>query len=140
MPTKAAPKLKTFARRLVSHQAQDAQGAGKNASGSFQVCEALRRPLGTVLGAAGYQALLTRALALAGEEVSWLRKASFNPNGSLEVSNEMRNQMNAEDSGLAEVVLVARLLELLITFIGPVLTLGLIQDVWPKAVRNDMDI
>lgn len=138
MPDSATPILQELAKRLLADEL-----AGKRASAdksaAFRVCEKLRQPLGQLLGNSGFRALFSRALALAGEDVPWLRALHIKADGSLEGLGELEAEL--DDNGIArgEIVLLARLLELLITFIGPALTLRFIQDAWPKASFDDLD-
>jgi hypothetical protein len=89
---------------------------------------------------AGFRALFSRALALANEEVPWLRALHIKADGSLEGLDELEANLDENEIVEGEVVLVARLLELLITFIGPALTVRIIQDAWPRANFDDLDI
>jgi len=135
MPNRTTPKLKEFARGLLAYEAAAGQrGAPRS---PFRVCEKLRQPLGKVLGVAGFRALFSRALALASGEVSWLQGLHIKADGSLEGLQELEAKLEKDEIALGEVVLVARLMELLVTFIGPALTLRLIHDAWPKASFGD---
>ena len=73
---------------------------------------------------------------MAGAEIHWLRGLKINADGSLE---NLEEKMDARAFSEGEVILAARLLGLLITFIGPALTLRLVQDVWPKATLDDLN-
>ena len=88
-------------------------------------------------GIGGFRSLLARALALAGSEVSWLRALHVKGDGSLEGLEKDEAKLDSREVAEGEVVLVSQLLGLLVTFIGPALTLGLLRDIWPK--MNDLD-
>lgn len=132
MSKSIAPKLHQFARRLVAHEAASRRPAKGKGSRTFFVCEKLRGPLGQLTGRGGFRSVLSRALALAGEEVPWLRGLHVRADGSLEDLDELEVNLGPEEIALGEVILVARLLGLLVTFIGPTLTLELLQHIWPK--------
>jgi hypothetical protein len=140
MPNGAPPTLKELAKRLLADEARADKQRGANQSAAFRVCEKLRHPLGKLLGMAGFRALFSRALALANEEVPWLRALHIKADGSLEGLDELEANLDENEIVEGEVVLVARLLELLITFIGPALTVRIIQDAWPRANFDDLDI
>jgi hypothetical protein len=140
MPRSAKPKLKEFARRLLEYEAAAGQRASADGSTACQVCETLRQPLSKVLGTAGFSTLFSRALTLAKDDVAWLRLTHIDADGSLNGLAEVAVKLDADEIASGEVVLVARLLELLVTFIGPALTLELIQDVWPKASFGGGDL
>ena len=119
-----------FARRLIAYEAESSKsGEGKD-SRAFGVCEKLRSPLSRMTGVACFRSLLSRALALAGGEAPWLRALHIKADGTLEGLEELEIAEEKIVSG--EVVLVARFIGLLVTFIGPTMTLELLQDVWPK--------
>ncbi|MDO8539552.1 MAG: hypothetical protein Q7S40_03865 [Opitutaceae bacterium] len=102
--------------------------------------EKLRLPLSGLMGNGGFQALLSRALALAGTEVPWLRAVHVKANGSLEGWAELRSEVTAEELFGGRVELLAQLLGLLVAFIGAGLTLRLLGEVWPKLSLDDLDL
>src|ERR1043166_7359050 len=138
LPNSATPKLKEFAGRLLAIEASSGNpGDAKNPT-VFRVCEKLRGPLGKLTGVRGFRSLLSRALALAGVEVPWLRGMHIRADGCLEGLAELEGELDRSAIGMGEVVLVAHLLELLVTFIGPALTLGLLREIWPKLENLDL--
>ena len=135
----ATPNLKELAQRLVTHEGcADKAAAGKKCPPSFRVCEKLHGPLSRLTGIGGFRSLLARALALAGSEVSWLRALHVKGDGSLEGLEETQTEFDPRMIAEGEVALVARLLGLLVTFIGPALTQQLLRDIWPKL--DDLNI
>ena len=86
------------------------------------------------MGAAGFRALLSRALVLANAEVRWLRELHVREDGSFEGLNELEAQATPEEIADGGIVLLARLLGLLVTFIGEDLTLQLLSNV------NDLEL
>jgi hypothetical protein len=83
------------------------------------------------MGSGGYRSLLSRSLALAGEEVPWLRGVQVKPDGSLEGLSTLEADLGEKDIAAGETVLVAHLLGLLVTFVGPRLTQGILREIWP---------
>jgi hypothetical protein len=131
------PKLKKIARRLLAHDEALGKPAGTKDSESFHVCEKLREPLSRLTGVGGFRSLLSRALALAGAEVPWLRALHIKADGSLEGLGQLETKLDSREVAGGEVALVSQLLGLLITFIGPALTLQLLHDIWPE--MNDLE-
>lgn len=139
MPSPDTSKLKEIARRLRAFEASAAgAGAAKNPT-AFRVCDRLGSPLGKVLGTDGFRALLSRALTLSAAQVPWLGGLHVNSDGTVEGSetNEPKTKRDAAALAEAEIAVVAELLGLLVTFIGPALTLRLLRDIWPKL--DDLD-
>jgi len=139
MPNSATPKLKAFARRLMAYEAAAAKPAGAHNSAAFRVCEKLRQPLTRLAGVAGFRSLLSRALALTNDEARWMKAVHVKADGSLEGLDEAQAQLSETEIAEGEVVLIAQLIVLLVTFIGEELTLGLVQDSWPDASFDDMN-
>lgn len=134
MPDSATSKLKEFARRVLVNEAAAGTRADGTASAVYLVCERLRGQLGKLIGIAGFRSLLSRALALAGAEVPWLRALHIKADGSLEGVDGLDRKLGSRTVAEGEVALVSQLVGLLITFIGPALTLRMLHDIWP-----DMD-
>lgn len=91
--------------------------------------EKLSPHFGALMGAAGFCALLSRALVLANAEVAWLRGLHVKADGSFEGLNELEAQANPEEVSNAGTVLLAQLLGLLVKLIGEDLTLQLLSNV-----------
>jgi hypothetical protein len=129
--SRAPESLRILAQRLIVYEAEEDRYAA-TAPVVFMVCEKLRPHLATLMGKAGYRALLARALAQASAEVIWLRAVHIKADGSLEGLNELVTQVDPKEFMEGRVVLLARLLGLLVAFIGEHLTLQMVQDVWPR--------
>ncbi len=132
MPDIAPPEMKELARRLLARETPSRKRSEAGETTAFPVCEKFRRPLSSFTGVAGFRSLLSRALALAGEEVHWLRALHIKADGSLEGLDELEAELDAREVAEGEVVLVGHLLELLVTFIGSTFTLQLLRDIWPN--------
>jgi hypothetical protein len=122
-----------LARKLISEESRSTETANSGGRPAFRVCEKLRRPLSTLAGAAGFRSLAARALTLAKAEDSWLEGVTVNPDGSFEFTGGIVAQLETSKAAKAGAAVVARLLGLLITFIGEALTIRLMHDVWPNA-------
>ncbi|MBR7621462.1 hypothetical protein JKL49_18870 [Phenylobacterium sp. 20VBR1] len=99
-----------------------------NPTAAFVVIEKLGPQFGALMGAAGFRALLSRALVLATAEVAWLSDLKVKVDGLIEGLNELKAQANPEEIADGGIVLLARLLGLLVTLIGEDLTLHLLDN------------
>jgi hypothetical protein len=134
------PKLRDFSRRLIAYEAKESKSAGTNPPAVFPVPEKLRPHLATLMGTFGFRSLLSRALALAGAEVSWLRAVQVNADGSLPGLDKLAAPVAPPDLFEGQVVLLAQLLGLLVAFIGENLTLRLLHEAWPNLPRGKNDL
>ena len=132
-------RMQDFAQGLVAHEAKGNKSSGTKAPLVFgAVVDKLRRPLIILAGTQVFRSLLSRALALAIDEVRWFRAVQIKADGSLECPPEMA-QLDQKEIAHAEAVLITQLLGLLLTFIGAALTLRLLQDVWPGSPVNNFN-
>ncbi len=99
---------------------------------AVRVCERLRRLLTKILGSNGYLTLLRRALTLAKAQSPALSVVEVKADGTLEHADDL------DRSG--EVALVSHMLDLLVTFVGAAVTLRILQDAWPDAVIESLDL
>jgi hypothetical protein len=136
---RATPQMQNLARRLVTDEARGNKPSATKTLADFNVSKKLRRNLATLMGNAGFCALLSRALALAKAEVSWLGAVHVKADGTLEGMEESSAQLDPDELFEGRVVLLAQLLGLLMAFIGESLTLRLVREVWPKALLDDLD-
>ncbi|MGZ5518717.1 MAG: hypothetical protein ACXWJX_13565 [Limisphaerales bacterium] len=91
------------------------------------------------MGSAGYRALVSRALMLAADEVKWLSRVRVGSTGTLEGLEEVTGQLPTGETARGRVTQLARLLELLVSFIGPALTVRLLQDLYPRLNESDFN-
>ena len=136
----AKPQMRSLAKRLMTLEAGGRNPSGTKASAEFSIPDKLRPSLATLMGSAGFHALLLRALALAGTEVPWLHAVRVNGDGTLKGLEELHAQLDPDEYLEGRVVLLAQLLGLLAAFIGENLTLRLVRDVWPKLSVSDLNL
>lgn len=132
MSVRVTPIPTDFARRLLAYEQASGEVSATKDSAAFRVCEALRGPLGKLIGVDGYRSLLSRAQVLAGAQVPWVLALQIKDDGWLEGLDALEVKLDLRAIAEGEVVLVGQLLALLVIFIGPALTLGLLHDIWPK--------
>jgi hypothetical protein len=131
------PLMRDIAERLLECEADEIKSYGTKTLPATPVCEKLRAPLAALMGRSGFRALLSRALAQAGQDVPSLRAVRVNAEGALARSNEAAAPVSAAKEVLGSIALVAQLLELLVAFIGENLTLRLLRDIWPNLPLNE---
>jgi hypothetical protein len=132
--TRTTPQLRHVADGLLTierDEADEADEADAQGAAAARVCVRLQAALAKLLGAAGFSALMSRALTLAQAEARDLRRVQLKEDGSLD------GLVGVQQRG--EVVLVAHILGLLITFVGAALTTRILQDVWPTAAIEELD-
>ena len=130
--------MRLIAGRLIAYEASQNESSETNVTAVFRVCDRLRRALGKLAGVAGFRSLLLRALTLAKAEVAWLEALQLKADGSLEYPEQKAERAQAE-MVQGEIVLVAQLLGLLVTFIGESLTWSLLQEVWPGLPMKEFE-
>ena len=129
--------MRGFAERLIIHETREHSADAKSIS-TFIVFEKMRPHLATLMGNAGFHALLLRSLSLASAESSWLRAVHVNANGSLEGPDQAASQFGHEEIADGRLVLLSHLLGLLVAFIGESLTLRLVHEVWPELPADEL--
>ncbi len=139
--SKASPEIQDLARRLLAFEAARDNSSDARVDVAAQVIEELRLRLIRLAGVDGFRSLLSRALTLAKAEVPTLKMVQVRADGSLEALDGIgQNNEASGAAGQAGIVLVAHLLELLVTFIGAPLTLGLVRDIWPDASMDGANL
>ena len=125
-----APPQKTrdLARSLVASEADAATTALHTGPATVRVYERLRRQLGAPVGVDGFQAIASRALALARLESPRLSAVEVTANGGLRGLSEVESQTEADEVGETGIILIAQLLGQFLTFLGEATTLRLIED------------
>ncbi|MBA3395219.1 MAG: hypothetical protein H0T89_21405 [Deltaproteobacteria bacterium] len=122
--------LRVVAERLLHYEAV----VENPETAAFRVSEKLRHlVLSTLLGGAGFRALLARALHLAKGRAPELSAVEVKTDGSLAGLSKVLRHSRSTPMANGEVMLITELLVLLDTYIGEALMLRLVQDVWPKA-------
>jgi len=138
------PKMRDLAECLLTYEAIAGNAPEPTESATLRVYDKLRQSLGTFAGSAGFQVLASRALVLARSEAPSLSTAQVTADGTLQGLNERDPQIEMDkdraaenQAGEGEVILIARILGLLLTFLGEALTLSLLRDAWPGAAFDD---
>ena len=131
-------KTRDLARSLVACEAAAGTTSLQTQPASVRVYERLRRQLGAPVGVDGFQALASRALALAKSESPRLSAVQVTANGDLHGLGEVESQPDTDENGEAGIILIAQLLGLFLIFLGEATTLRLIEDLRLQAeVRTE---
>jgi len=97
-----------------------------------------RQEYAALLGQAGFQALLARALTLATAEFPWLAAGGVaERDGSLKGLRAAAEGRELAQAGAGFVAVLGHILGLLVVFIGGDLTGRLVRQVWPEADLGD---
>jgi hypothetical protein len=121
-------RTRDLARSLVDSETDATTTALQTEPATARVYERLRRQLSAPVGADGFQALASRALALAKSEVPRLNAVKLSANGRLLGLGGVESLADADEDGEAGIILIAQLLGLFLTFLGEATTLRLIED------------
>ena len=141
---KIHPKTREMARRLLEYEAMAAKSSESAECVTLRVYEKLRRSLVPFAGIAAFESLASRALALAMPESPSLGSAQITADGSIRSFGEYRPQIDNDKNRTGHdqadergVILIARLLGLLLVFLGEALTLSLLRVQWPSDVFDE---
>jgi len=121
-------KTRDLARSLVACEAEASTTSLQTEPATVRVYEKLRRQLGAPVGVDGFQALASRALALAKSQSPRLSAVQVTANGGLRGLGEVESQSDPDEDSEAGIILIAQLLGLFLTFLGEATTLRLIED------------
>ncbi len=121
-------KTRNLARSLVIGEADARTTSAHSEPATVRVYEKLRRQLSAPVGPDGFQALASRALALAKSQSPRLSAVQVTANGGLRGLGEVESQTDADGDGEGGIILIAQLLGLFLTFLGEATTLRLIED------------
>jgi hypothetical protein len=125
-------ETRNLARRLLDYETAAVPTSLPAESAALRVYEKLRRSLSALVGVAGCRSLFSRALTLARAEAPALNSVQLAADGTLQGFVESYPQ-DAHKVGEGEVLLVAQLLGLLLTFMGEAITMRLITpDILPR--------
>ena len=138
------PKTRDLARRLLSYEARVAESTE---SATLLVYEKLRQSLGAFAGVTAFESLAFRALSQAKSEAPDLWAVQVAADGSLQGLGRLETQIDNDKNvaGYEEVdergvILIARLLGLLLVFLGEALTLSMLRVMWPSTAFDDRNL
>lgn len=137
--TKDAPGMRDLAHRLLTCKAGEDEISLQVETPAVRVYEKLRATLVEFVGVAGFQSLAFRALILARQECPVLNKVRIAADGTVQGLSEIEraHEFDNDAPGDGGLILIARLLGLLRTFLGEALTFSLLRNAWPGEAFDD---
>jgi hypothetical protein len=135
--------MRALAECLLACEAMPAEFSESMNYATLRVYEKLRQSLSTFAGVAAFESLAFRALVQARSEDPGLWAVQVAPDGSLQglgwsksqtdIDKDLASEFPANEGGI---ILIARLLGLLVIFLGESLTLSLLRAKWPEAAPD----
>jgi hypothetical protein len=125
----ASPPVLEIAKQIVAAEIAKSK---LDAPVPFRTIEMLSQRLLVPIGPSSLQSLLVRSLARSTAEVPWLGALRVGTGGTVEGLSEARATYSAKDMFEGECVVLCHFLQLLVSFIGPSLTLRFFRDTWPQ--------
>ena len=124
--------MKELAKRLIAYEDASDSASNPESIASLRVVEKLRISMTHFAGADGFTALMRRAIALSHAENPGAEVITLGKDGSIASKGELWEETCS--------VLVAQLLDLMVTFIGEPLTLTLLNAIWPvETIENKLN-
>ena len=138
--SRATPQMRYLAQQILTYEGGANPASLASNTLHFNGVKKLSPYFVALLGAFSFRLILERALAAASEEVPWLSQISINDDDMLQGFDGPGVPIVAETVLAGWTVLLACLLELLITFTGETMTLRMLRDVWPQVSKNDLNL
>jgi len=131
--------MRDLAHRLFAYEVVAGKTSEPVEFATLRVYEKLRQSLSAFAGVAAFESLAFRALTQAKSEVPSLWAVQVAEDGSLQGLGEFESQVDIDMdlTGEGGIVLIARLLGLLLIFLGEALTLSLLRNAWPGEAFDD---
>ena len=132
-PSDVFPAQRQVALWVLRQESNDADGADSMQAALERSCQKLCVRLAKLVTATGSQALLARAIRLAAADAPFVGglRAGVVPAACLEGVHDATRGVPPELAQTGLVAVIAHLLGLLVTFVGPDLTARIVGEVWP---------
>lgn len=139
-------EMRDLARHLLACEAVADKTSEPAESALLRVYEKLHLSLGAFAGVDGFQSLAFRALTQAKSEAPSLWAVQLKADGTVQGLGEFKPQemkfepqlgSDKDQASEGGVIFIARLLGLLLMFLGEATTLSLLRDAWPGATFDD---
>jgi hypothetical protein len=131
------PRIRRIAARLVAHEAKRGKSSNLARQGELPALAKLRPHLVILMSNGGFHALLLRARTLAAAEAPWLSRLRINQDCAIAGFGALTGKLGPKAIAAGKAILLGQLLSLLEAFIGEILTLQLVNEIWPKLPRNE---
>jgi hypothetical protein len=126
-------------RRILVREAGTGADASAIAAAARRLCERFAHQLAPLLGDAGVTAIYARSLHLALQQLAGLApvQVSKRDNGPFTLAQHFLEHQEPAVAAEAAVALLTTVTELLASFIGDRLTVGLLRQAWPHDFADD---
>jgi len=138
------PAMRDLAHRLFAYEVVAGKTSEPVEFATLRIYEKLRQSLSAFAGVVAFESLAFRALTQAKSEAPSLWAVQVAEGGSLQGLGEFEPQIDMDKdlsgefpAGDGGIVLIARLLGLLLIFLGEALTLSLLRNEWPGEAFDD---
>ncbi len=140
----ATPRLRRAITWLLAHEVGRGDRASSEdmAAASGRLLDRLSQRLSDVIGRAGVEALVLRAVKLRKADFPFLDERMFAREQSDSSGDFLRARLQTQESDVireASVTLLATTAGLLATLIGERLAWSLLRDVWPETLRSETE-
>ena len=132
----ATPRMRNFAKYLIVHEGATDDSPLTENQATLGVVEKLRPQLEELMGNTGFRALVMHSMARAKDEIPWLGEPQMNPGGSFQAFEQTTVLTDQGQSSEGGAVMLAWFLGLLGSFIGELLTIQLVIEIWPNLSLN----
>jgi hypothetical protein len=137
------PRLHRTVTRLLIHEAGGDRAHSQDlAAASGRVLDQLSERLSVVIGRAGVEAILLRAMKLRRLDFPFLDERMFSREQGGSAGDSLRARLQEQEADTireASVTLFATFAGLLATVIGERLAWSLLRDVWPETLRSESE-
>jgi hypothetical protein len=132
--TEPRPSVTRFVRAVVQTELER-DGGARDFDVAQRILMRLHEQLGKLIGSAGFDVLVTRALVLARRAHPALAGVTAGPGGTIAGLDGAAGDGGALREGATAIV--AHFIELLVILIGEDLAMRLVRDVWPAAEEEE---
>ena len=130
--TTPRPSVERFVRRVVLAELARRDEGSSESHVAQRIMVRLHRELRILVGTAGFDVLLSRALVLAQRSRPSLAGITNGPDGTLRgLEGAARDDDGRRRDEEAAIAIVSHFIELLVTLIGEDLAMRLVKDLWP---------
>jgi hypothetical protein len=128
-----------IAERLAAFEFKENGSAPRVSSPGIAACEKLRAQLSTLMGNAGFGAMLVRSVALAKQRLPEMSELELRSDGTVTELDPAELKANLPALSRSGIFVLAELLGLLVAFIGEPLVVGMVQEIWPKFALSGLE-
>lgn len=140
----ATPRLRRDVMRLLAHEAGGgAANSAALAAAAGRLLDRLTERLSVVIAGAGVEAIFRRAVMLRKPGVPFLDEGLFSRAKDESIGDALRARLQGQGPDVVRevsVTLLATMAGLLVTVIGERLAWSLLREIWPEALRVEVEL